>query len=162
RTTRSLRHASIRWPRRSSACCPGRTSFPDRARSTSSTSFARRGSSTTPTATPRASIGRPIRATPFLCVTPTWIPSATFPRYFAGRFGGILDGSGSSANGRLFMKGQGAAIGWNRLIGAKVVNEFRLGWGRNDSVAVQGSFGLDTAEQFGFKGVTASPVIGGG
>src|SRR5262249_7217218 len=83
-------------------------------------------------------------------------------RYLPGIFGGILDGTGSSANGRLFMKGQGAAIGWNRLIGAKGVNEFRLGWGRNDSVAVQDSFGLDTAEQFGFKGVTASPVIGGG
>jgi outer membrane receptor protein involved in Fe transport len=83
-------------------------------------------------------------------------------RYLPGIFGGILDGTGSSANGRLSMKGQSAAIGWNRMLGARMVNEFRLGWGRNDSSAVQDSFAEQTAREFGFNGVPASAVIGGG
>jgi hypothetical protein len=83
-------------------------------------------------------------------------------RYIPGIFGGILDGTGSSANGRLFMKGQGAAVGWNSLIGTRMVNEFRLGWGRNDSSAVQDSFALESAKAFGFNGVPESTVIGGG
>lgn len=83
-------------------------------------------------------------------------------RYLPGIFGGILDGTGSSAFGRLSMKGQAAAIGWNRMIGARMVNEFRLGWGRNDSSAVQDSFAEQTAKAFGFSGVPESGVIGGG
>ena len=83
-------------------------------------------------------------------------------RYLPGIFGGILDGTGSSAFGRLSMKGQSAAIGWNRMIGARMVNEFRLGWGRNDSSAVQDSFAEQTAKAFGFNGVPESGVIGGG
>ncbi|MGH9882219.1 MAG: carboxypeptidase regulatory-like domain-containing protein, partial [Pyrinomonadaceae bacterium] len=65
-------------------------------------------------------------------------------RYLPGIFGGIVDGTGSSANGRLFMKGQSAAIGWTRTLNSRMVNEFRLGWGRNNSVATQDPFGLNT------------------
>ncbi len=83
-------------------------------------------------------------------------------RYVPGIFGGILDGTGSSANGRLNMKGQSAAIGWNRTMSARVVNEFRLGWGRNNSVAVQDPFGLNKLSEFGFKGVQDSPLYSGG
>lgn len=83
-------------------------------------------------------------------------------RYLPGIFGGVLDGTGSSANGRLSMKGQSAAIGWNRTIGARMINEFRLGWGRNDSVATQDPFGLNTLADFGIKGVQDSPVYSGG
>jgi len=83
-------------------------------------------------------------------------------RYLPGIFGGILDGTGSSANGRLAMKGQSAGIGWTRLLNAGMVNEFRLGWGRNDSSAVQDSFAEQSARAFGFNGVPESGVIGGG
>jgi hypothetical protein len=83
-------------------------------------------------------------------------------RYVPGIFGGIIDGTGSSANGRLFMKGQSAAIGWTRTISARVVNEFRFGWGRNNSVATQDPFGLNTLAEFGFKGVQDSPLYSGG
>ncbi len=83
-------------------------------------------------------------------------------RYLPGIFGGVLDGTGSSANGRLSMKGQSAAIGWNRTIGMKMVNEFRIGWGRNDSVGNQDPFGLNTLAEFGFKGVSDSPIYSGG
>jgi outer membrane receptor protein involved in Fe transport len=83
-------------------------------------------------------------------------------RYVPGIFGGVLDGTGSSANGRLFMGGQSAAIGWTRTISATVLNEFRMGWGRNNSRATQDPFGLNTLAEFGFKGVQDSPVYSGG
>ena len=83
-------------------------------------------------------------------------------RYVPGIFGGIVDGTGSSANGRLFMKGQSAAIGWTRTINARMVNEFRFGWGRNNSVATQDPFGQNTLAEFGFKGVQDSPLYSGG
>jgi len=83
-------------------------------------------------------------------------------RYLPGIFGGTLDGTGSSANGRLSMKGQSAAIGWNRTIGMRMVNEFRIGWGRNNSVANQDPFGQNTLADFGIKGVADSPIYSGG
>ena len=83
-------------------------------------------------------------------------------RYVPGIFGGVLDGTGSSANGRLFMQGQSAAIGWTRTITPTVLNEFRMGWGRNNSHATQDPFGLNTLAEFGFKGVQDSPVYSGG
>src|SRR5213078_1664663 len=83
-------------------------------------------------------------------------------RYVPGIFGGIVDGTGSSANGRLFMKGQSAAIGWTRTINARMVNEFRFGWGRNNSVATQDPFGKNTLAELGFKGVQDSPAYSGG
>ena len=83
-------------------------------------------------------------------------------RYLPGIFGGILDGTSSSANGRLFMKGQSAAVGWNRTLTVRMVNEFRLGWGRNDSFAAQDPFGLNTLAEFGFKGVADLPGETGG
>src|SRR6266496_1510749 len=83
-------------------------------------------------------------------------------RYVPGIFGGVLDGTGSSANGRLFMQGQSAAIGWTRTISPTVVNEFRMGWGRNNSHATQDPFGLNTLAGFGFLGVQDSPAYSGG
>jgi hypothetical protein len=83
-------------------------------------------------------------------------------RYVPGIFGGTIDGTGSSAFGRLIMKGHSAAIAWNRTMGARVVNEFRLGWGRNESRAVQDPFGQNTLAEFGFLGVQDSPVYSGG
>lgn len=83
-------------------------------------------------------------------------------RYIPGIFGGIIDGTGSSANGRLFMKGQSASIGWTRTLSPTMINEFRLGWGRNNSVATQDPFGLNTLAELGFKGVQDSPIYSGG
>ncbi|MEP6913295.1 MAG: TonB-dependent receptor [bacterium] len=83
-------------------------------------------------------------------------------RYVPGIFGGIVDGTGSSANGRLFMKGQAAAIGWTWTLNARMVNEFRFGWGRNNSIATQDPFGLNTLAELGFKGVQDSPLYSGG
>ncbi|HZB47293.1 MAG TPA: carboxypeptidase-like regulatory domain-containing protein, partial [Pyrinomonadaceae bacterium] len=83
-------------------------------------------------------------------------------RYVPGIFGGVVDGTGSSANGRLNMKGQSAAVGWTRVISARLINEFRLGWGRNNSLAVQDPFGLNTLAELGILGVPDSPLYSGG
>ena len=83
-------------------------------------------------------------------------------RYLPGIFGGIIDGTGSSANGRLFMKGKSAAIGWTHTLSSTMINEFRLGWGRNNSFATQDPFGLNTLAELGFKGVQDSPAYSGG
>src|SRR5215207_8641690 len=83
-------------------------------------------------------------------------------RYVPGIFGGTVDGTGSSANGRLNMKGQSAAVGWTRVISSRLINEFRLGWGRNNSLATQDPFGLNTLAELGFQGVPDSPLYSGG
>jgi outer membrane receptor protein involved in Fe transport len=90
-----------------------------------------------------------------------WTYSNRF-RFVPGVFGGIIDGTGTSAFGRLSMKAQSAAIGWNRTIGARMVNEFRMGWGRNVSRGAQDPFGKNTLAEFGIKGVPDNPVYSGG
>jgi len=83
-------------------------------------------------------------------------------RFVPGTFGGLLDGTSSSANGRLTMNGQGAAIGWNRILSPRMVNEFRIGWGRNWSQGVQDPFGQNTLSSFGITGVGDNPLFNGG
>ena len=83
-------------------------------------------------------------------------------RYVPGIFGGVVDGTGSSANGRLNMKGQSAAIGWTRVVSSRLINEFRLGWGRNNSLATQDPFGVNTLASLGILGVPDSPLYSGG
>ncbi|HEX8292681.1 MAG TPA: TonB-dependent receptor [Pyrinomonadaceae bacterium] len=83
-------------------------------------------------------------------------------RHVPGIFGGVVDGTGSSANGRLNMKGQSAAVGWTRVVSSRLINEFRLGWGRNNSLATQDPFGLNTLAELGFQGVPDSPLYSGG
>lgn len=83
-------------------------------------------------------------------------------RYVPGIFGGVVDGTGSSANGRLNMKGQSAAVGWTRVVSSRLINEFRLGWGRNNSLATQDPFGVNTLAELGFQGVPDSPLYSGG
>ncbi|PYT66258.1 MAG: TonB-dependent receptor, partial [Acidobacteria bacterium] len=83
-------------------------------------------------------------------------------RFVPGTFGGILDGTSSSANGRLTMNGQGASIGWNHIFTPRLVNEFRIGWGRNWSHGVQDPFGQNTLAGFGIQGVPDDPLFSGG
>ncbi len=111
--------------------CPPPTSSPARARSTSTTSSASRASRTTPTATRGASTGSTSAQNSFFV---RYTLSDRF-RYVPGIFGGVVDGTGSSANGRLNMKGSRRPIGWTRVISSRLINEFRLGWGRNNSLA---------------------------
>ena len=83
-------------------------------------------------------------------------------RFVPGAFGGIIDGTGTSAFGRQDLKAHSAAIGHNWIISSRMLNEFRLGWGRNNSFAAQDPFGQNTLASFGILGVQDNPTYSGG
>jgi hypothetical protein len=83
-------------------------------------------------------------------------------RFVPGFFGGIVDGTGTSAFGRQFLKAHSAAIGHDWIINSRMLNEFRLGWGRNDSFAQQDPFGANTLASLGILGVQDNPIYSGG
>ena len=83
-------------------------------------------------------------------------------RFVPGFFGGIIDGTGTSAFGRQDLKAHSFAMGYDWVINSRMLNETRLGWGRNDSFAAQDPFGLNTLASFGILGVQDSPLYSGG
>lgn len=82
-------------------------------------------------------------------------------RFVPGAFGGILDGTSTSAAGRLTMNALSTSIGWNHIFNPRVVNEFRIGWGRDYSQGVQDPFGLNKESDF-IAGVADNPLYNGG
>ncbi|MBI4476296.1 MAG: TonB-dependent receptor, partial [Acidobacteria bacterium] len=83
-------------------------------------------------------------------------------RYIPGNFGGKADGTSTSAWGRQHMIAHGFGAGWNRLLGAGLLNELRVGFNKADSYAQQDPFGLNGPSEFGIKGVPDDPRINGG
>jgi Carboxypeptidase regulatory-like domain/TonB-dependent Receptor Plug Domain/TonB dependent receptor len=62
-------------------------------------------------------------------------------RYIPGNFGGIADGTSSSAFGVQNMQTYTVAAGWNRTVGPAMLNEFRFGYSKANSHAQQEPFG---------------------
>ncbi len=62
-------------------------------------------------------------------------------RFVPGFFGGVLDGTSTSAWGRNFLKSHSAVGGWTSVMSSSLVNEFRLSWARGVSDGVQDPFG---------------------
>ena len=83
-------------------------------------------------------------------------------RFVPGFFGGVVDGTSTSAWGRLSMGAQGVSIGWNRVLSPPFVNDLRIGWGRNASLGRQDPFGQNTLASLGIKGIPDNSVISGG
>jgi outer membrane receptor protein involved in Fe transport len=83
-------------------------------------------------------------------------------RFVPGAFGGVIDGTGTSAYGRQWLKAYSAAVGYDWTIGPRLLNEFRLGWGRNNSFAAQDPFGKNTLASAGILGVEDNPIYSGG
>lgn len=83
-------------------------------------------------------------------------------RFVPGYIGGVLDGTGTSAWGKLWMNAYSAALGWNTTLSANLVNEFRFGWGRNVSFGAQYPYGSNTLASLGFKGIPDSAIYSGG
>ncbi len=83
-------------------------------------------------------------------------------RFVPGAFGGIVDGTGTSAYGRQDLTAHSAAIGHDWAINSRMLNEFRFGWGRNDSFAAQDPFGQNTLAEIGIIGVEDNPIYSGG
>ncbi|MFC5865230.1 carboxypeptidase regulatory-like domain-containing protein [Acidicapsa dinghuensis] len=83
-------------------------------------------------------------------------------RDIPGYFGGLADGTSTSAWGNQTLKGASVVLGWTRVISPRLVNDFRFGWVRDYSKAVQQPFNLSqSAGQF-VPGIPADPAIGGG
>jgi len=90
-----------------------------------------------------------------------YVNSSRF-RFVPGYYGGIIDGTGTSAFGRQNLGSQAAVLGWTWVLSPRVLNEFRLGWGRDNSFAAQDPFGQNTLASAGILGVQDSPLYSGG
>ena len=102
-----------------------------------------------------------------------WTPSASdtvFGRYnysnrsrsIPGYFGGLADGTSTSAWGNQVIKSHSFVLGWTHIISPTIVNEFRFGFLRNYSEAQQQPFNLPQTSADFVPGIPSSPAIGGG
>lgn len=83
-------------------------------------------------------------------------------RFVPGFFGGVLDGTSTSAWGRNFLKSQSLVGGWTKVFSDTLVNELRASWAHGDSEGQQDPFGEDAISRIGFKGVPADTNVLGG
>jgi hypothetical protein len=82
-------------------------------------------------------------------------------RFIPGYFGGIADGTSTSAWGRQQLKAHSAVIGWTRSLTPALTNEFRAAYLRNYSYAQQDPFGKNLTDQY-LPGVPENPAVNGG
>jgi hypothetical protein len=59
-------------------------------------------------------------------------------------------------------RGQNMVLGWSRVFGASVFNEFRFGWNKVRSDSVHPAFGTDSNAEYGIRGVPNDPRFYGG
>ena len=83
-------------------------------------------------------------------------------RSIPGAFGGLIDGTGTSAFGDQTIDSSSAVLGWTRIFGPSVVNELRVSWTAVDSDAVQQPFGQIAPPAAQLPGVPDDPRINGG
>ena len=82
-------------------------------------------------------------------------------RSIPGYYGGIADGTSTSAWGDATLKNYSAVIGWTHIFGPQVVNDLRLGFVRNFAYDQQQPFGLNQASTY-VPGVPDNPAVSGG
>lgn len=82
-------------------------------------------------------------------------------RFIPGNYGGIGDGTSTSAFGRQKINSHSAVLGWTHIFSPNVLNEFHLGFIRNKSVAEQDPFGSNAADEF-VPGIPNNPAVAGG
>jgi outer membrane receptor protein involved in Fe transport len=80
-------------------------------------------------------------------------------RFVPGFFGGVIDGTSTSAWGRNFLKSHSTVGGWTKVFGSSLVNEFRLSWARGISDGQQDPFGQAGPQ---VPGVPDNPAVAGG
>ena len=83
-------------------------------------------------------------------------------RYVPGWFGGVIDGTSTSAWGRNTLSSHGAVIGWTKVLGSSLVNEARFSYARGTNDGTQDPFGQSGMDQIGFRGVPEDPRTAGG
>ncbi len=102
-----------------------------------------------------------------------WRPNTTdsiFGRYMysnrtreiPGAFGGVVDGTGTSAFGNQEMKTNAFVGGWTRIFSSTIVNEFRLSWSHANSTAVHQAFGIAPPPEATIPGTITDPLVAGG
>ena len=102
-----------------------------------------------------------------------WHPNANdsvFARYIysnrdreiPGAFGGVLDGTGTSAFGNQKIKTNALVGGWTRVLSTRMVNEARFSWSRSRSDAVQQAFGIMPPQAAQIPGMITNPAVAGG
>ncbi len=82
-------------------------------------------------------------------------------RFIPGFYGGIGDGTSTSAWGRQTLKAHNVVVGWTHIFNARLANEFRAGFSRNYSYARQDPFGLNHTSDY-VPGVPQNPAVDGG
>ena len=80
-------------------------------------------------------------------------------RFVPGFFGGVVDGTSTSAWGRNFLKSHSTVLGWTKVLSSTLVNEARVSWARGISDGQQDPFGNVGLE---FPGVPNNPTVAGG
>jgi hypothetical protein len=83
-------------------------------------------------------------------------------RDIPGYLGGLADGTSTSAWGDQILKGASLVLGWTRIVNPHIVNDFRFGWVRDYSHAVQQPFSLSQTAGSFVPGIPDNPAIGGG
>src|SRR4029079_1464595 len=83
-------------------------------------------------------------------------------RQIPGAFGGVVDGTGTSAFGNQTIKTNAFVAGWNRIFSSSKVNEFRLSWSQATSDAVHQPFGLTPPTAATIPGSVTNPLVAGG
>jgi hypothetical protein len=83
-------------------------------------------------------------------------------REIPGAFGGVLDGTGTSAFGNQKIRTNAFVGGWTHVLSSRMVNEARFSWSRSRSDAVQQSFGLTPPTDAQIPGMITNPIVAGG
>jgi len=83
-------------------------------------------------------------------------------RQIPGAFGGVLDGTGTSAFGNQTIKTNAFVAGWTRVVSSATLNEFRFSWSQSTSDAVHQAFGLLPPAAATIPGSVTNPIVAGG
>ncbi len=83
-------------------------------------------------------------------------------RQIPGAFGGVLDGTGTSAFGNQTIKTNAIVGGWTHIVSSATLNEFRFSWSQSTSDAVQQAFGLTPPAAATIPGSVTNPIVAGG
>ena len=87
---------------------------------------------------------------------------ADAPKFRPGPFEGVADGGGFG-DGEETLRTQGAALSWTHTFSRTLINEARVGFGREHNVRLQ-AFGNDTSDipgKYGIPGIVQTPGNGG-
>jgi len=80
-------------------------------------------------------------------------------RFVPGWFGGVVDGTSTSAWGRNFLTSHSTVGGWTKVFSPSLVNEARISWARGISDGQQDPFGQPGPA---VPGVPNDPLVAGG